>query len=73
MLHMISAKCVAHDLDTIAPEPLERMCWRRFMAQWEDCKKSRIAPFNAIIIIIILLTVSEHFNGAVLVSFPVIL
>ena len=33
---------------------LERMCWRQFVAQWGDCNKLRIAPFNAIIIIIII-------------------
>ena len=33
--------------------PLECMCWRRF-AEWQgDCKKSQIAPLNAVIIIII--------------------
>ena len=49
---MISARCVARDLHTIAPGPLECTCWRRFAALWGDCKKSRIAPLNAIIIII---------------------
>ena len=39
MLHVISAQCVAHDLHMIAPGPLERTCWRRFAAQWRDCKK----------------------------------
>ena len=52
-LHMISARCVAPDLHTIAPGPLERACWRQFASLWGDCKKSRIAPLNAIIIIII--------------------
>ena len=33
------------------PGPLER-CWRQFAALRGDCKKSRIAPLNAIIIII---------------------
>ena len=47
---MISAWCVAHDLHTIAPRPLERTCWKQFAALWGDCKKSRIAPLNAIII-----------------------
>ena len=51
---MISARCVAPDLHTVAPGPLERTCWRRFAALWRDCKKSRIAPLNAIIIIIII-------------------
>ena len=26
------------------------MCRRQFVTHWADCKKSRIAPFNAIII-----------------------
>ena len=33
-----SAWCVARDLQTIAPGPLECTCWRRFAAQWGDCK-----------------------------------
>ena len=47
---MISAWCAAHVLDTIVPGPLERACWRQFAALWGDCKKCRIAPWNAIII-----------------------
>ena len=52
---MISTRCVARDLHTVAPGPLERTCWRQFAALWGDCKKSRIAPLNAIIIIIIII------------------
>ena len=51
-LHVISARCVARDLHTIAPGPLERTCWRQFAALWGDGNKSRIAPLNAIIIIL---------------------
>ena len=47
-LHVISARCVAHYLHTIAPGPLERACWRQFAALWGYCKKSRIAPLSAI-------------------------
>ena len=54
MLHMISARCVAHDLHTIAPWPLERTCWRQFTVQWGDCKKSQTPPLNVIITIIML-------------------
>ena len=57
-LHAISARCVARDLHTAAPGPLERTCWRQFVALWGDCKKSRIAPLNAIIIIIIMIRVT---------------
>ena len=39
----------------IAPRPLECTCWRQFTALWGDCKKSRIAPLDAIIIIIIII------------------
>ena len=53
MLHVISARCVARDLHMIAPSPLERTWWRQFATQWGECKKPRIAPLNAIIIIII--------------------
>ena len=31
-LHVISARCVARDLHTVAPGPLERTCWRQFAA-----------------------------------------
>ena len=63
MLHVMSARCVARDLHTIAPGPLESRCWREFATQWGDCQKSRIAhcqksrfaPLNAIIIIIIII------------------
>ena len=51
-LHVISVWCVARDLHTIAHGPLECTCWRQFVALWGDCKKSRIVPSNAIIIII---------------------
>ena len=34
MLHVTRARCVAHDLQTIVPCPLERTCWRQFAAQW---------------------------------------
>ena len=53
MLYVISAWCVACDLHTIAPGPLEYTCWRRF----EIVKKSWIAPFSAIIIIIIIIII----------------
>ena len=33
MLQVISARCVARDLLTIAPGPLEHMCWKQFVAQ----------------------------------------
>ena len=52
MLHVTSARCVACDLHMTAPGPLEHVCWRQFAALWGGCKKSRIAPLNAIIIII---------------------
>ena len=51
-LHVISARCVARDVLTIAPGPLE--LWRQFAALWGDCKTSRIAPLNAIIILLLL-------------------
>ena len=49
--------CVARDLHTIAPGPLERTCWRQFAALWGNCKKIRIAPLNAIIIIIVVVAI----------------
>ena len=54
MLHAMSARRVARDLHTTAPVLLEHTCWRRFAAQRGDCKESRIASSNAIIIIIYL-------------------
>ena len=70
MLHVMGAQCVARDLHTIAPGPLERTCWRQFAAQWGDCKKSRIAPLNAIIIIIINLVVGLPPLSSACLFFP---
>ena len=33
MLHVIRARCVVCDLNTIAPWSFERTCWRQFEAQ----------------------------------------
>ena len=51
-LHVISARCVARNLHTVAPGPLKRSptCRRQFAALRGDCKKSPIAPLNVIII-----------------------
>ena len=57
---MMNVRCAARDLHTIAPGPLECTCWRWFAALWGDCKKSRKAPLNALIIIIILKSYSHH-------------
>ena len=54
MLHVMSSWCVARDMHTIAPRPLERTCWRWFAVQWGDSKKSRSAPLKAITIILII-------------------
>ena len=54
---MINARCVAHDLRMIAPGPLERMCWRQFVAQLGDCKNSQFAPCSVIIIIVIVVII----------------
>ena len=56
MLHVISAQCVACDLHTFVPGLLEHMCWRRFAAQWGDCKNSQMVPLNVITIIIIIIS-----------------
>ena len=56
-LHVISARCAARDLHTVAPGPLERTCWRQFGRCEEIVKKSRIAPLNAIIIIIVVVVI----------------
>ena len=37
MLHVIGARCVARDLHTIATEPLECTCWRRFSNYVFEC------------------------------------
>ena len=42
MLHMISAQCVACDLHTIAPRPLEHTCWRRFAGSEEIAKNLKL-------------------------------
>ena len=53
MLHMISARCVARDLHTIAPRPHDCTFWKQFAAQRGDCKKSRIAPLSAILLLLL--------------------
>ena len=62
MLHVISARCVARDLHTFAPVPLERTCWGGLAAQGGDCKKSRIAPLNAIIIVISIIMIKSELS-----------
>ena len=42
----ISIWCVARDLRTIAPRPLECTCWRQFAALWGDCKKISNSAFE---------------------------
>ena len=49
MLHVISARCVARDLHTIAPWPLECTCCRQFVVQ--------LLSFFAIIVVIVLVVV----------------
>ena len=57
--HVAHDKCsmcctwFAHD----CTGPLERTCWRWFVVQWGGCRKSQIAPLNAIVIIIIFISV----------------
>ena len=50
MLHMISTQCVARDLHTTAPGPLEHTCWRR----WRSEEIVEIVPLNGFIIIFLL-------------------
>ena len=57
MLHMIRARCVAHDLHMLAPGPFEHTCCRQLTAQRGDCKKSQIALLNEIIFIIIIIII----------------
>ena len=40
---MISVRCVARDLHTIAPGPLDRTSWRQFASLWGDLKISNSA------------------------------
>ena len=61
MLHMISARCVERDLNTIVPEPLEHTCWRRFVPF-----SAIIIIINFIIIIIILSTLTVADLGSIL-------
>ena len=70
MFHVISARCVARDLLTTAPWPLERTGWRQFAAQWGDCEKSRIAPLN-VIIISINISISTVISISISISFSI--
>ena len=51
MLHTMSAMCVAHDLHTIAPRPLERA----LAAQWGDCKKNLELRLSIWLLLLLLL------------------
>ena len=67
MLHVINARCVERHLHTIAPVPLERTCWRRFEAQLGDCKKSRIAPLNAMMMtMMMMITLFDAVFGTII-------
>ena len=46
MLHMISTRCVACDLHTTALRQFEHALWRKFVAQWGDCKKISNGVFH---------------------------
>ena len=37
MLYRMSGRCAACHFQTTVPRPLERTCWREFVAQWGDC------------------------------------
>ena len=50
MLHVMSVLCVARDLHTVAPGPLERRVGDSSRRNEEIVKKSRFAPLKAIII-----------------------
>ena len=66
MLHVIGARCVARDLHTIALGSLDHAGWRpRRCEEIVKKKKSRIAPLNAIVIIIIMtyLRMTTLFQG----------
>ena len=52
MLHMMTARCVARDLHTIAPWPLERTCWRWFMAQWGDHKNLELCLSMQVVVVV---------------------
>ena len=69
-LHMISTRFFACDLHAVVPWLLERTCWRQFMAQQGDCKKSTTALLNTTLIIFIIiitiifaLFISSHLNS----------
>ena len=60
MLHMISARCVAHDLHTTALEPLDHTCWRQFAAQWLDRIKFQIAISVRLLTLLLLLVLVSN-------------
>ena len=60
MLHMISAQCVPWDLHMIMPWPLQRMCSRRFVAQWGDCKSLELHLSIWLSLVLLLLSILRH-------------
>ena len=53
VLQVISAGCVARDVQTVALSPLDCTCVGQFAVQSGDCRQSQITPFGAIIIVIV--------------------
>ena len=50
--------------------PLEQTCWRQFGVQWGDCKKkSWIAPFSTITIIIIIIALTQRLVDLVVMTY----
>ena len=62
-LHVISAQCVAHGLHTTAPGPLEHICWRRFAAQWGDCKNFELRLSMRLLLLLLLWSPEQRLNS----------
>ena len=59
MLHVINTWCVAHNLHTIAPWPLERTCWRQFVALRGDCWNLKLHLSMRLLLLLLLLLLSS--------------
>ena len=68
MLHVISARCVARDLHTIARGPLERTCWRQHAALWGECRNIDLRLSMRASLLLSLLNTDRRFCSVLLCS-----
>ena len=59
MLHVMRALCVARNLHTFAPGPLERACWKQFAGSEEIVKNLKLRRSIRLLLLLLLLLLSS--------------